>query len=138
MNKESWNQIWPNAHNWPEPTKSNTLRCDLPLIANSMQKTNILNNSFQRNCWSKNPAIQFNKKFNWAHPTKNGSLRCYLPLMTNCMHKKLRYQLILSKILIIKESSNLITWKTNLATSDQTTTFPDAAFAWRSTPSKNN
>ena len=87
MNKESWNQIWPNAHNWPEPTKSNTLRCDLPLIANSMQKTNILNNSFQRNCWSKNPAIQFNKKFNWAHPTKNGSLRCYLPLMTNCMHK---------------------------------------------------
>ena len=55
------------------------------------------NDSFQRNCWSKNPAIQFNKKLNWPHLTKSGSLRCCLPLMTNFLHKKLRYQLILSQ-----------------------------------------
>ena len=40
---------WPDVHNWPEPTESDSLRCYLPLMTNSIQKTKISNDSFQRN-----------------------------------------------------------------------------------------
>ena len=76
-------------HNWPQPTKSGSLRSYLSLMTNSMQKTKILIDSFQRNWWSKNPVIQMGRRLNWLHPTKSGGPRCYLSLMYNLMYKKL-------------------------------------------------
>ena len=38
MTKKSCNLILPRAHNWPETTKSNSLRCYLPLMTNSIKK----------------------------------------------------------------------------------------------------
>ena len=91
MTKESWNPIWPDASNWPEPTKINSLQCDVLLMTNSIK------NSSNDSQSKRYLAIQFNKQLNWQDLTKSDSLRCYLLLMTNCMHKKLRYQFILSQ-----------------------------------------
>ena len=52
MAKESLNPVRPDPQNWPDPTKSNSLLWDLPLMTNSIQKTKISNDSFQRNCLS--------------------------------------------------------------------------------------
>ena len=45
--------------------KRGSLRCHLPLITKSMQKTKILLDSFQRYWWSKNPAIRLDKRHDW-------------------------------------------------------------------------
>ena len=38
MTKKSCNLILPSAHNWLETTKSDSLRCYLPLMTNSIKK----------------------------------------------------------------------------------------------------
>ena len=132
MTKESWNPVWPDAFNWPEPTKSSSLRCDLLFMTNSIQKTKISNDSFQGNCWSKNSAIQFNKKLNWPHSTKMWLVSdATFPWWLTACKKKYDINWFSPKMLMIKESCSLIAWKVNLVISYQTTTFLDTAFAWR-------
>ena len=52
MIEESCNLIGCEAK-WPHPTTIDNLRCYLPFMTNSMQKTTILTDSFQRYWWSK-------------------------------------------------------------------------------------
>ena len=113
-------------HNWPQPTKSGSLRSYLSLTTNSMQKTKILIDSFQRNWWSKNPVIQMGRRLNWLHPTKSGGPRCFLSLMYNLMYNQrilqydwtrgyicLLYDVnwFLPEILMVTKYCNLIAWE---------------------------
>ena len=79
---------------WTRDTTSNTKqkwgshKCYLPpLMTNSMQKTKILFDYFQRYWWSFNhPAIWLDQKHIWQQPTRH-SLKSYL-LLTNSFHRR--------------------------------------------------
>ena len=68
---------------------------------------------------SKNSGIQLDQRHTWLHSTKSDRVTCYLPLMNIPKQKNLRYQLISSRVLLIKESCNQIGQEANLVTLNQ-------------------
>ena len=63
----------------------------------------------------KDPAIWLDKRHNWPQSLKSDNLRCYHPLMTSSMKKKKISSDSFCRILIIKESCNLVGQETQLA-----------------------
>ena len=87
MIKESCNLIeWEAQLATP---KIVSLRCCLLLMTNSMRKTRISRDSFQRYWWSKNPTIWLDKRHNWPHAPKISRPGCYLPLLTISLQKSI-------------------------------------------------
>ena len=66
-----------------------SLRCCIPLMTNSMQKTSISLDSFQRYWWSRNPTVWLDKRHNWPHPPKSARPGCCLPLLTISLQKSI-------------------------------------------------
>ena len=77
--------IWLHErHTLPNPTKSGTNKCYLPLMIISMQRNWDIN-SFPKYWWSKNLAIRLNERRNCTYTTKTSSLQSYLTLTTISM-----------------------------------------------------
>ena len=71
--------IWfHETQTWPHPTKSVSLRCYLPLMTISMQRSYVIIRLFPE-------ILLIEDLYNWQHPTKSSSARCYLSLMVNSM-----------------------------------------------------
>ena len=97
MTKKPCSSFWPGAYDWPETTKSDSLRCYLPLMTYSIKKVRDQMILFKEIVDQRILQSNLTRSLTDHTQHKNGSLKCYLPLMTHCMHKKLRYNLILSQ-----------------------------------------
>ena len=97
--------------NWPHSNKSGNIRCYLCLMTIFMQK--VLDND--EILMIKESCIWYDERHTWPDPIKNGRLRSYLSLMIIFMQKIYHIYWFFPKILIIKESCNLIGQETHPA-----------------------